>query len=377
MHPAADTLFSLLREALGTSERESPGISSLPAALWPHLIDLSMDEGVAALAVDGYQKLTGDGRTSPLESPGMEDLKLDWLSGVLRTEDEYRRYVPKVQRLCRIYTENGFVPVLLKGIGLGLDYPVPEHRRTGDIDIYLCREDGAGGGETAREGDLSMREKMGITALRTRGGRHSHLMFEGVLVENHYELSDTCRGGERARRLEGVLRRLAGEGVKKRTGEKMGYVLPEADFNAIFLIWHLGVHFCMGLASLRQLCDILMFLKSHHDEIEWPMVSTVWKDAGMTEFAAAVGALLRKYLGMPLEWMPVGECARGMEDRVMEALLTDRGENRKSKIRNLIRYAREGWRYHLAFDRCWTGPLMESVGLHLVRRGDMVEKEVR
>lgn len=50
---SANTLFSLLRLALGTST-EVPDLSSLTKSDWQKLIDLSFNQGVAAVSVDGF-----------------------------------------------------------------------------------------------------------------------------------------------------------------------------------------------------------------------------------------------------------------------------------------------------------------------------------
>lgn len=38
--------------------------------------------------------------------------------------------------LARLYANNGIRMMVVKGYGLSLDWPVPNHRPVGDLDIY-------------------------------------------------------------------------------------------------------------------------------------------------------------------------------------------------------------------------------------------------
>ena len=76
---SAKILFQLLRAALGGK----PCDASLSSEInWQEVIDLSFDQGVAAIAVDGLQKLCGQHPELELalDSPELEDLKYEWLS---------------------------------------------------------------------------------------------------------------------------------------------------------------------------------------------------------------------------------------------------------------------------------------------------------
>ena len=92
MDSSSHTLFSLLRAALGNE-----AVGALPSDIdWQEVIDLSFDQGVAAIAVDGLGFAhDNDGSTSlttssdndnqerlelALDSPELEDLKYEWLS---------------------------------------------------------------------------------------------------------------------------------------------------------------------------------------------------------------------------------------------------------------------------------------------------------
>ena len=68
------TLLYLLRLALGFPAGESVDLSALKKADWEALVDLSFDQGVAAMIVDGLQKADTN---SLLESEELEDLRYE------------------------------------------------------------------------------------------------------------------------------------------------------------------------------------------------------------------------------------------------------------------------------------------------------------
>lgn len=83
-----------------------------------------------AQAWDGIQFLPEAVRPS-------KALRLQWAVNVDRIENTYRRQERAIARLAAFYREHAIPMMLLKGYGLSLFYPVPEHRPCGDIDIWL------------------------------------------------------------------------------------------------------------------------------------------------------------------------------------------------------------------------------------------------
>ena len=161
MDSSSHTLFSLLRAALGNE-----AVGALPSDIdWQEVIDLSFDQGVAAIAVDGlgfahdndgslrqaqgklsspqvndtlrYDNDNQERLELALDSPELEDLKYEWFGSVFQAEEDYKKYVEDIASLAKAYSEAGIEMMVLKGYGLSLNYPVPAHRPVGDIDIFL------------------------------------------------------------------------------------------------------------------------------------------------------------------------------------------------------------------------------------------------
>lgn len=365
MESSANALVRLLRFAL-----ESDAEYTLPSEIdWQKLVDLSFDQGVAALAVDGLQKFYGSNPDVEIEidKEELEDLKYEWFGEVLRAEGNYQEHCSTVKTICQTYAQNGFRPILLKGLGLSLNYPIPAHRLCGDLDIFLA--DGK-----SLEGDLMIMEKLGLEVTKRKAGHHSHYSYNGLSVENHYELSNPYSGGEKARRFERELQTLIASGAHKPSVDSSFY-LPSVNFNAVFLFWHLGSHFCFGGINLKQLCDLLMFLKQHHSGIDWPLVQRIWKQYGMVNFAYAIGSLMVKYFAMPVEMMPGMIYDETMAVRIMDDIITGNKEPPQGLSR-ILKYPCNAWKFRLVTGRSWIFPMLDSLWLHIAHSGDLKEKGI-
>lgn len=174
--------------------------------------------------------------------------------------------------------------LLLKGLGLSRDYPLPEHRECGDIDIYLYGQ--------SDKGDRVLHE---IGAhLYFDVPKHSEYVWDGVLIENHRTILNVRRN-RTERELNAVLvRLLEKEGTH---GLAPGIQAPRATFNAIFLIRHAAVHFQKEGIVLRHLCDWACFLTRHWDEIDHALFRTAMEDYRMDRFADLMTAAAVEYLG--------------------------------------------------------------------------------
>ena len=140
MTRAAERLFALVRATLRNRMDDASLFEGTDAAQWREIYDLSSVQGVLAQAWDGMQLL-------PEAMRPPRALRLQWAVNVERIEKVYRRQERAIARLAAFYREHAIPMMLLKGYGLSLFYPVPEHRPCGDIDIWLF---GPGVGRSGR-----------------------------------------------------------------------------------------------------------------------------------------------------------------------------------------------------------------------------------
>lgn len=105
-------------------------------------------------------------------------LRLQWAVTTEQVAQCYDYQKGVIGRLARFDAQHNIPMMLLKGYGLSLNYPVPQHRPCGDIDIWLY-------GRQEEADDLLRREK----GIAIDEDKHHHTVFhvDGVMVENHYD----------------------------------------------------------------------------------------------------------------------------------------------------------------------------------------------
>lgn len=298
-----DTLyfFRLIRSGAGLGAApvsDTAGTAVTPGS-WERIYRMAADHGLSAVVWDGIRRL-------PAAEQPPRETRIRWALSAEKLEERYRHQQQTASKLAARFSEEGLRMLLLKGLGLSRDYPIPEHRECGDIDIYLYGQ--------SDKGDRVLHE---IGAhLYFDVPKHSEYIWDGVLIENHRTILNVRRN-RTERELNALLVRLLEKDGTH--GLAPGIQTPPATFNAIFLIRHAAVHFQKEGIVLRHLCDWACFLTRHWDEIDHALFRTAMEDYRMDRFADLMTAAAVEYLGAEV---PGPECEAGMLGRFMEEVLT-------------------------------------------------------
>ena len=247
---------------------------------WQYLYHAAHKQGVSAILTDAI-KLFPEGK-----SPETAWL-MKMLTRMASMERRYTMHREAITRLASVYAQHGIPMMLLKGYGCSLDYPVPQHRPTGDIDVYLFGHQ--------QEADEMMECEQGI-AVHREYHKHSTFPFMGVEVENHAKFIDDVSHKSNIR-FEATLMEVL------RTTECVpsdieNVLLPSATFNALFLLRHTGEHFASNEIKLRHVLDVGTFFSAHHDDVDWALVHDVYRRERMTQFYDALATICVESLGM-------------------------------------------------------------------------------
>ena len=255
--------------------------------------------------------------------------------------------------------------MLLKGYGMSLYWPQPNHRPGGDIDIYL--------GSLWQQANKLVSEKLGI---RVDDGHEHHTCFyyNGMMVENHYDFLNT-KVNESARELEKVFKELAKFDMPLKM-ERGAIYLPSATLNAIFLLRHLGQHFAGAEATLRQVLDWGFFMHHETKNVDWNFVLPTLKKAGILRFFHQVNAICVDYLGFDESAFPTIVREHDLEKRIMEDILSPEFDEKKPKGNTLQviifktrRFFANKWKRHLVFRESIMNQLWFGSIAHLRRFG--------
>lgn len=308
----SDNLFlSLIRCAVSSKCDDS---SAFNGKNWTEIIKMSYSQAIPVLVIDGLQNyLKSNPNSNPFTNETVADKlkRIQWLGSVVAYERMYDKHKKAMADLARLYATKDMWMMVIKGYGLSLDWPVPNHRPVGDLDIYNFGK--------WEESDVLVAKTCGI---RVDDGHEHHTVFnfKGVSVENHYDFINT-KAHKDAPKIEKRLKELAENNCKETYVEDSKIYLPSADFNAIFLIRHMGQHFAGEHLNLRQVLDWGFFMRAHHNEVDWNATTDFLKEIGIYTFFNQINAICVDYLGFSESCFPTIERDKDLEERILMDIL--------------------------------------------------------
>ncbi|MDE6640909.1 MAG: nucleotidyltransferase family protein [Acetatifactor sp.] len=224
------------------------------------------------------------------EAPDAADLK--WVESISRTTvRQSYRLLFLTQYLVRILEEAGVPVLVLKGSGVAELYPVPELRKSGDVDVLIP-------GDRLEDATRILTGK-GFYIKESQHANH-HLVFgseDGIDLELHTMLAEPFRDSGINRCMERLLTVCF---EKKEYKECMGVSLPvlSESHQALQLLLHMLQHFLRAGFGLKLLCDWVVFW--NRDEVQKivPGFLELADECNVREFSETITMVCREFLGL-------------------------------------------------------------------------------
>lgn len=345
-----EALFTLIR--LGINHPTDVAPQSID---WTSIQTLASRHGLSGVVLDGIEALRST-ENNNLIFP--EKLVLaQWIGEVLQGyEYMFGQYRKTIAELAAFYNSHGFKMMVVKGYACSLDWPKPEHRPVGDIDIWLFGR--------YKEADAALAEEKGI---EIDGGHHHHTVFNwgDFLVENHFDFLNVHQHKSNVK-LEEIVKKLAEDDTHyvDVIGERV--YLPSPNLHALFLLRHAMTHFAASEITLRQLLDWAFFVKKHGQDVDWNWLLAILGKYGMLPMFNIFNAICVENLGFDTAIFPKPQFDPVLKDRVLNDILSPEfsGDEPKGLIRGyLFKYRRwkaNQWKHELCFSESlwsafWTG----------------------
>lgn len=338
------TFLSLVK--LGIGHR-----SALPDVVdWQAIKVLADKQGLTAVVVDGIEQLP-DTKRPPKE------LLLQWIGEVFQSyENRYKLYQRAIAELAGWYNAHGYKMMVLKGYACGNNWPKPEHRPCGDIDVWLF-------GKQNESDSLLAKEK----GFKLDASHHHHTVFDwhGFTVENHYDFVNV-HAHKSSAELEKIFKQLGQDDshAVEVNGEKV--YLPSPNLHALFLIRHMVSHFAAAEITLRQVLDWAFFVEKHTKEVDWVWLDGMLDKFHMKEFVSCINAICAENLGFPVDIFPAVQFIPELKERVLEDILEPEYTAAEPKgffPRVIYKYKRwqgNAWKQKMCYGECrwvmfWSG----------------------
>ena len=293
---------------------------------WTELKALAEQHGSSAIVLDGIERLPESKRPPQV-------FMLEWIGEVLQNyEYLYNQYVKAISELAGFYNRHGYKMMVLKGYACSLDWPKPEHRPCGDIDIWQFGKQ--------KEADSLLGKEKGVVI---DSSHHHHTVFywRDFMVENHYDFINVHHHKSHVE-LETILKDLGQDDSQSMELYSEKVYLPSANLHALFLLKHLTLHFSTGEINLRQLLDWAFFVKAHGKDVDWERMESVIELFGMKEIYGIFNAICVEELGFDPNIFKSVQFNPFLKQRVVEDVMQTTPEN--DVPRNMVR--RVCYKYH-------------------------------
>lgn len=275
------TFFKLLCSELW----QAPVAVSQDEAAWTQLLEEAERQSVLGLIVRALIR-----NHIHLEKP----LSVKACSDLMQIKQKNARMNAELQHFTAFMNRHHVRFVVVKGQTVAACYPAPELRQAGDIDFYCDPDD------IPRVKDLLTRSlHLSVTTKPTE--KHYAFQAGGLNYEMHYSLNDfACR---RHQNYWNRILKTDHYGRFMVNGQAVPTLSP--TLCALYLFLHIFYHLITTGIGLRQFCDLALFLHTHADDIDRPLLHRHLNRLGMEPAFRAVGALLVQRLQLPLADCPI------------------------------------------------------------------------
>ena len=341
------------------------------------LFSISAQQSISAIVWDDIQYAIAQGQI-PVEQQPTKALRIQWALATEQVERKYAHQKAVIAKLAQFFAGYGIKMMILKGYGLSLNYPVPNHRPCSDIDIWLFEEQKTADGTIKRysvqqKADNLLREYFNIDVDEDK---HHHTVFyvDGVMVENHYDFLN-IHAHRSNRVIEACLQALTQQDMEKIEVNGNAVYLPSPDFHVLFMLRHSASHFAAERIVIRHLLDWRYFVEKYTAKIDWEELHNIAGQMNMHRFINCMNAICIDKLGLPSNAVPEFERDKVLEARVWNEILHPEFAQEKPKNAGYLkswsymfrRWWANRWKHRIVYNEGLASTFIVQVWSHLLK----------
>lgn len=286
-----ETFFALVRAGLFPVHGEGYKVddSLFRDVEWEKIYKLAQEQSVQGLVLAGLEH-------SDIKPPKV--LLLQWIGEIQLIEQKNRAMNAFINQLIGDLRKANIYTLIVKGQGVAQCYERPLWRASGDIDFYMNEDD-------FQEAKIFFRPLVDKFDPDDDYTRHINMHYGDWVVEIH--ANQNCSLSPRINRVMNEVHYdlFYNGNVRSWLNGRTQVFLPSANNDAIIIFTHFFNHFYRGGVGLRQICDWCRLLWTYRSTLNLKLLEERIRKAGLLDEWRAFGAFAVKYLGMPIEAMPL------------------------------------------------------------------------
>lgn len=351
--------LALVRGGIGNSKEDSFQF----ILDWKDMMVLANAQGLSAVVLDGVNEWKSRREEGWCGCLPPQQFVLQWIGNVMQNyEARYVEYEKALGSLAGWYNAHGYKMMVLKGYACSIDWPKPEHRPCGDIDIWLFGKQNIADELLAKE-----------TGILLDKSHHHHTVFSwgDFMVENHYDFINVHHHRSNGE-MDKILKELGGDDTHyvEVLGERV--YLPSPNLHALFLLRHSMSHFASERITLRHLLDWAFFVKKHGKEVDWVWLIGILERFGMRRLFDIFNAICIEDLGFESYiFPPLTKVDGSIKNRVLSEILSPEFNETEPNTflpRVLFKYRRwcaNEWKHQLCYKESMWSAFWSGMWSHL------------
>jgi len=236
---------------------------------WGGALDLAISQGVLGLCFEAVEKLPANQR------PDLEML-MQWYGHTEKQSLQYEQTWAVARKLDRLWSAKNIQATILKGRSIAQYYPVPSHRYSCDLDVFIEHDWGRA---------CELLEEKGVR-LEHEVYKEVEFTLDGVYVECHRYITP-LRGNKHLQKVEQCLRSLL-DSERKAYFEGTMLACPPLMFTLMLYVEHALGDFQQGKLLLKHIVDWVILRKQ---DVKWETFNMLCKEFGFDRFVALINAL--------------------------------------------------------------------------------------
>lgn len=294
--------FEYLMELFACGAKGIPANMRVGFTDWDAVLQLANEQSIYYTVIYGIKRMPDCSLARGMQVTLFAELKtvaIAAFSGRLR-----------ILKLLEDFDDAGIRVILLKGYSVASLYDSPDTRLSGDVDIYVEREDEKRAQDFLRQQGFEVfprdrRAHHAICCHPELGHLELHVSFYGNSMEKiWFHQIGKCKLIEEA--CEKVV-----------TLDGTYYSLGKTD-NLIFLALHMIKHFILGGMSLRVIMDFSLFYVTNEDTINLNRFWQIAEQLNYEYFLKIILCISNKYFDIPIKNVP--DCEDVKERDILDVL---------------------------------------------------------
>ena len=249
---------------------------------WPAMFTLANQQKLLPILFEAVRKTPAAGENAPLFAAIKQQVIGQVLNQTVRSAEFADLY--------RSLRDAGLHPVVVKGQLCSRLYPLRDHRISADDDLFIpegeffaCHEALLANGLTTDTpaDELPTADEVSYTKKDSP-----------LYIELHRHLFDSAQDAHDE--LNHFFADIA-------PAEVDGFLTMPPHEHLLYLILHAYKHFVYSGIGLRQFCDIGLWARAYHDQIDWQRLHDQCAGVHAATFAATAFRIARTYLGIDFD----------------------------------------------------------------------------